>query len=82
MEEVADIKGLFEIMDVNKNGRITLDELKIGLHKTGHQVPDADLQILMEAVSIWIANPFFFTLHLRFLKYLLLDHNFFLLVCD
>ena len=78
MEEVADIKGLFEIMDVNKNGRITLDELKIGLQKTGHQVPDADLQILMEAVSIWIANPFF-SLHLRLLKYLLLDHNFFLI---
>lgn len=38
-------------MDVNNNGKINKDELKIGLHKLGHQVPDTDIQILMEAVS-------------------------------
>lgn len=52
IEEVADIKNMFEKMDINKKGRITLEELKSGLHKLGHQIPDADVQILMNAVSV------------------------------
>lgn len=51
VEEVADIKNMFEKMDVNKKGQITLEELKYGLHKLGHHIPDADVIILMEAVS-------------------------------
>lgn len=51
VEEVADIKEMFKQMDKNNNGRITLEELKYGLHKRGHQLPDADVQILMESVS-------------------------------
>lgn len=51
VEEVADIKESFKVMDINNNGKITLEELKVGLHKTGHQLPDADIQMLMEAVS-------------------------------
>ena len=47
-------------MDINNKGKINKDELKIGLHKLGHQVPDTDVQILMEAVSN--------TLHLRSIK--------------
>lgn len=54
IEEVADIKNMFEKMDINKKGRITLEELKSGLHKLGHQIPDADVQILMNAVQCWI----------------------------
>ncbi|KAK8958635.1 Calcium-dependent protein kinase 8 [Platanthera guangdongensis] len=52
VEEVADIKQMFEKMDINKNGRISLEELKFGLHKLGHQIPDADVQILMEAADV------------------------------
>ncbi|PKA58235.1 Calcium-dependent protein kinase 8 [Apostasia shenzhenica] len=52
MEEVADIKDMFEKMDMNKNGRITFEEMKHGLHKLGHQIPDADVQILMDAADI------------------------------
>ncbi|KAJ8510328.1 hypothetical protein OPV22_000762 [Ensete ventricosum] len=52
VEEVADIKDMFEKMDINKNGKITFEELKFGLHKLGHQTPDADVQILMEAADV------------------------------
>ncbi|CAL9205874.1 unnamed protein product [Musa hybrid cultivar] len=52
VEEVADIKDMFEKMDINKNGKITFEELKFGLRKLGHQIPDADVQILMEAVNV------------------------------
>ena len=38
-------------MDTNNRGKINIDELRVGLHKLGHQVPDSDVQILMEAVS-------------------------------
>ncbi|XP_008804559.2 calcium-dependent protein kinase 20-like [Phoenix dactylifera] len=52
VEEVADIKEMFGKMDVNNNGKITLGELKNGLHRLGHQIADADVQILMEAADV------------------------------
>lgn len=51
MEEVAGIQEGFKLMDTSNKGKINIDELKIGLHKLGHQIPDTDLHILMEAVS-------------------------------
>lgn len=51
-EEVAGMKEVFEMMDTGKKGKINREELKNGLQKLGHQIPDVDLQILMEAVSI------------------------------
>ncbi|KAF5200934.1 Calcium dependent protein kinase [Thalictrum thalictroides] len=39
-------------MDINNNGKLTLEELKLGLFKIGHQVPDADVQMLMEAADV------------------------------
>lgn len=38
-------------MDTSNKGKINIDELRVGLHKLGHQIPDADVHILMEAVS-------------------------------
>lgn len=52
MEEAAGIKEAFDTMDTSKRGKITLEDLKVGLHKLGHQIPDADLQILMEAADV------------------------------
>ncbi|WZY80790.1 hypothetical protein YC2023_027174 [Brassica napus] len=53
VDELAGIKEAFEKMDINKRGKINLEELKIGLHHIGHQqIPDADLQILMEAAGV------------------------------
>lgn len=51
VEEVAGIKEGFDKMDTNNKGKINIDELRVGLHKLGHQIADTDLQILMEAVS-------------------------------
>lgn len=52
VKEVADIKDMFKKMDINNRGSITLEELKHGLHKQGHQIADADVQILMEAADV------------------------------
>nr|XP_019069483.1 calcium-dependent protein kinase 8 isoform X2 [Solanum lycopersicum] len=51
-EEVAGMKEAFEMMDTGKKGKINLNELKDGLQKLGHQIPDADLHILMEAADV------------------------------
>lgn len=52
VEEVAGIKEGFQLMDTSNKGKINIDELRVGLRKLGHQISDADVQILMEAVSI------------------------------
>ncbi|CAM8890144.1 unnamed protein product [Rhodiola kirilowii] len=52
VEEVAGIKEGFQLMDTSNNGKINLQELKIGLINLGHQISDADLQILMEAGDV------------------------------
>lgn len=51
MEEAAGLKEGFNLMDTDHKGKVNIDELRVGLHKLGHQVPDSDLQIMMEAVS-------------------------------
>ncbi|CAL5423839.1 unnamed protein product [Camellia sinensis] len=52
LEEVAGIKEAFDAMDTDKRGKINLEELRFGLQKLGQQIPDADLQILMEAADV------------------------------
>lgn len=52
VEEVAGIKEGFQVMDTGNKGKIDINELRAGLIKLGHQMPEADLQILMEAVSV------------------------------
>ncbi|MBA0615515.1 hypothetical protein Godav_015641, partial [Gossypium davidsonii] len=52
VEEVAGIKEAFDIMDTGKRGKINLEELRMGLQKLGQQIPDADLQILVEAADV------------------------------
>ncbi|XP_050223865.1 calcium-dependent protein kinase 8-like [Mercurialis annua] len=52
VEEVAGLKEAFDMMDTSKRGKINLEELKIGLQKLGQQIPDADLQILMDAADV------------------------------
>ncbi|KAK1371388.1 Calcium-dependent protein kinase 8 [Heracleum sosnowskyi] len=50
-EEVAGIKEAFAMMDTNKKNKISLDELRNGLARLGHNIPDPDLEILMEAAD-------------------------------
>ncbi|KAL6530452.1 Calcium-dependent protein kinase 14 [Orobanche minor] len=52
VEEVAGIKEGFQLMDTSNKGKIDINELRVGLHKLGHQIPDADLQVLMEAGDV------------------------------
>ncbi|KAJ6814695.1 calcium-dependent protein kinase 20-like isoform X1 [Iris pallida] len=52
VEEVADIKEMFENMDIHNNGKITFEELKHGLHKLGHHIADVDAKILMDAADV------------------------------
>lgn len=51
MEEVAGIKEGFQLMDTNNKGKIDINELRVGLQKLGHHIPESDLQALMDAVS-------------------------------
>ncbi|XP_057434409.1 calcium-dependent protein kinase 20-like [Lotus japonicus] len=52
VEEVAGIKEGFQVMDTGNRGKINYDELRVGLTKLGHQVPDGDVQILMDAADV------------------------------
>lgn len=52
VEEAADIKETFLTMDVNNQGKLTLGELRAGLYKIGHQLPEPDLQVLMDAADV------------------------------
>lgn len=61
-EEVAGIKEGFKVMDINNKGKINIDELRAGLQKLGQQIPDADLQVLMDAVSINVSLTEYTTL--------------------
>ncbi|KAL7134147.1 hypothetical protein ABFS83_11G007600 [Erythranthe nasuta] len=52
VEEVAGIKEGFQLMDINNKGKIDINELRTGLFKLGHHIPEADLLILMEAGDV------------------------------
>ncbi|KAG7962553.1 hypothetical protein I3843_09G071400 [Carya illinoinensis] len=52
VEEVVDLREVFDMMDVDQRGKINLEELRVGLQRLGQQVPNADLQILMEATDV------------------------------
>lgn len=50
-EEVGDIKELFNKIDTDNDGIVSVEELKAGLKKFGSQLAEADVQLLIEAVS-------------------------------
>ncbi|KAJ7980716.1 putative Calcium-dependent protein kinase [Quillaja saponaria] len=51
-EQIDKIKEMFHMMDKDKNGNLTFDELKDGLSMIGHSIPDPDVQMLMDAADI------------------------------
>lgn len=51
-EEAAGFKEGFHVMDTSNRGKINIDELRVGLRKLGHQVPDSDLEVLMEVGDV------------------------------
>ncbi|PHT49829.1 Calcium-dependent protein kinase 32 [Capsicum baccatum] len=48
VDKVAGIKERFQLMDIGNKGKIYINELRVGLQKLGHQIPESDVQILMD----------------------------------
>ncbi|CAB4309182.1 unnamed protein product [Prunus armeniaca] len=44
--------GAFQMMDTGNKGKVTIEELRIGVQQLGQQIPDPDLQIQMEAADV------------------------------
>lgn len=51
-EQMDGIKEIFDMMDTDKNGNLSFEELKHGFHLIGHAVTDPDVKMLIEAVSM------------------------------
>ncbi|KAH7685044.1 Non-specific serine/threonine protein kinase protein [Dioscorea alata] len=51
VEEVDGIKKMFSMMDTDKNGTLTFEELKEGLHIIGQPVPEPEVKMLLEAAD-------------------------------
>lgn len=52
-DQVESIKQMFHTMDTDKNGNLSFEELKDGFHLMGQHVADQDVELLMDAVSIF-----------------------------
>ena len=53
-EEIRGLKEMFKSMDSDNSGTITDDELRKGLGKQGTKLTEAEVEQLMEAVSLSI----------------------------
>ncbi|KAG5019782.1 hypothetical protein AAZX31_06G180600 [Glycine max] len=52
VEEVEIIKDMFTLMDTDKDGRVTFEELKAGLRKVGSQLAEPEIKMLMEVADV------------------------------
>lgn len=52
-EEIENYTQMFQMIDKDKDGTLTLEELKEGLRINGHPVPETEIQMLLEAVSAY-----------------------------
>ena len=55
-EEIAGLKEMFKMIDVDNSGSITFDELKDGLRKLGSALMDTEIRALMEAVRPYLQS--------------------------
>ncbi|KAL6336190.1 hypothetical protein AAG906_011072 [Vitis piasezkii] len=51
-EEIAGLKEMFKMIDVDNSGNITLEELKTGLERVGADLKDSEIIRLMQAADI------------------------------
>lgn len=49
-EEIAGLKEMFKMIDLDNSGHITLEELKRGLARVGANLKDSEIENLMQAV--------------------------------
>ncbi|KAM1209882.1 hypothetical protein ACFX2I_015441 [Malus domestica] len=52
VKEVEVIRDMFTLMDTDKDGRVTYEELKLGLHKVGSQLAEPEIKMLMEVADV------------------------------
>ncbi|OIW00120.1 hypothetical protein TanjilG_29110 [Lupinus angustifolius] len=52
VEEVEIIKDMFTLMDTDKDGKVTYEELKAGLRKVGSQLAEPEMKMLMEVADV------------------------------
>ncbi|CAD6214060.1 unnamed protein product [Miscanthus lutarioriparius] len=52
VEEVEVIRDMFALMDTDKDGRVTVEELKAGLRKVGSKLAEPEMELLMEAADV------------------------------
>ncbi|WJX95452.1 Calcium-dependent protein kinase 10 [Trifolium repens] len=52
LEEVEIIKDMFTLMDTDKDGSITYEELKAGLRKVGSQLAEPEIKLLMDVADV------------------------------
>ncbi|KAL2481749.1 Calcium-dependent protein kinase 20 [Abeliophyllum distichum] len=51
-EEIAGLKEMFKMIDVDNSGQITLEELRNGLERVGSNLKDSEINSLMQAADI------------------------------
>ncbi|KAK4480918.1 hypothetical protein RD792_011776 [Penstemon davidsonii] len=51
-EEIAGLKEMFKMIDVDNSGHITLEELKKGLERVGANLKDSEIVGLMQAADV------------------------------
>ncbi|KAL2321925.1 hypothetical protein Fmac_026304 [Flemingia macrophylla] len=52
VEEVEIIKDMFTLMDTDKDGKVSYEELKAGLQKVGSQLAEPEIKMLMEVADV------------------------------
>ena len=53
LEEVEVIRDMFALMDTDKDGKVTYEELRAGLRKVGSQLAEPEIKMLMEVVRFY-----------------------------
>ncbi|GAB2300416.1 Calcium-dependent protein kinase 19 [Dionaea muscipula] len=51
-EEIVGLKEMFNNMDTDRSGTITLEELKVGLERLGSNLSEGEIQQLMDATDV------------------------------